>query len=290
VAKAPALTKPKAVANAAPKLKAPKSTKAKIVAKAEPKAKSTKSEAKTAKASGASTAKISAAKNKNLASNFEPPPKPPIYTSAANANADMPGAAIEPAKPAPAPSTNKSLSTSVSAAPQKLAAAEPPTPSPAVSAKTEIPKPAPEPAKAETPKAEAAPKAETKADTAKSDAKVALLTPPPTSAPTADGGAALTIPFAKEGATLSDNARGALVTVAKHALGDSAIQLQVLAYASGDEDSASKARRLSLSRALAVRSFLIDQGVHSTRIEVRALGNKVPDGPPDRVDLVEQKH
>ncbi len=47
----------------------------------------------------------------------------------------------------------------------------------------------------------------------------------------------------------------------------------------------SKARRLSLSRALAVRAFLIDQGVRSTRMDVRALGDKVQDGPSDRVDI-----
>ena len=69
-----------------------------------------------------------------------------------------------------------------------------------------------------------------------------------------------------------------------------AVVVMLIAYAQGDPDQASNARRLSLSRALAVRSFLIDQGVHSSRIEVRALGNKVTDGPPDRVDLVVQKH
>lgn len=63
------------------------------------------------------------------------------------------------------------------------------------------------------------------------------------------------------------------------------IRMQLLAYASGENLSASKARRLSLSRALAIRSYLISQGVRSTRIDVRALGNKVPVGRPDRVDL-----
>jgi hypothetical protein len=30
----------------------------------------------------------------------------------------------------------------------------------------------------------------------------------------------------------------------------------------------------------------MDKGIPSTRIDVRALGNKVEDGPPDRVDVV----
>ena len=63
-------------------------------------------------------------------------------------------------------------------------------------------------------------------------------------------------------------------------------RLQLKAYASAQDSSASAARRLSLSRALAVRSFLIESGVSSTRIDVRALGAKSEAGPPDRVDLV----
>ena len=63
-------------------------------------------------------------------------------------------------------------------------------------------------------------------------------------------------------------------------------RLQLKAYAGARDSSASAARRLSLSRALAVRSFLIESGVNSTRIDVRALGAKSESGPEDRVDLV----
>jgi len=62
--------------------------------------------------------------------------------------------------------------------------------------------------------------------------------------------------------------------------------VQLLAYAEGSADTASQARRLSLSRALAVRAYLIDLGVRSTRMDVRALGPKTDDGPADRVDVV----
>ena len=37
--------------------------------------------------------------------------------------------------------------------------------------------------------------------------------------------------------------------------------------------------------ALAIRSFLIENGVRSTRIDVRALGNKTSEEPLNRVDL-----
>jgi outer membrane protein OmpA-like peptidoglycan-associated protein len=59
----------------------------------------------------------------------------------------------------------------------------------------------------------------------------------------------------------------------------------VMAYASGVPEDPSTARRLSLSRALAVRSVLMAAGVPSARIYVRALGSAAPEGPTDRVDL-----
>lgn len=63
-------------------------------------------------------------------------------------------------------------------------------------------------------------------------------------------------------------------------------RLQLKAYAAGKGNNTSKARRLSLSRALAVRSFLIENGLRSTRIDVRALGIARDGGAPDRVDIV----
>ena len=63
------------------------------------------------------------------------------------------------------------------------------------------------------------------------------------------------------------------------------MRLQLLAYAGNADTSASAARRLSLSRALAVRSYLIENGVRSTRIDVRALGNKSTEEVTERVDI-----
>ena len=63
-------------------------------------------------------------------------------------------------------------------------------------------------------------------------------------------------------------------------------RIQLKAFAAGSADRPSTARRLSLSRALAVRSFLIEQGLRSTRIDVRALGVPADDGPADRVDVI----
>jgi outer membrane protein OmpA-like peptidoglycan-associated protein len=61
--------------------------------------------------------------------------------------------------------------------------------------------------------------------------------------------------------------------------------VNVLAYAAGKPDDLSTARRLSLSRGLAVRSVLLASGVPSAHIFVRALGATPSNGPADRVDL-----
>ena len=64
-------------------------------------------------------------------------------------------------------------------------------------------------------------------------------------------------------------------------------RIQLRAYASSDDGTASAARRLALARALQVRAFLIENSVRSTRIDVRALGDKVEgSGPLDRIDIV----
>jgi outer membrane protein OmpA-like peptidoglycan-associated protein len=61
--------------------------------------------------------------------------------------------------------------------------------------------------------------------------------------------------------------------------------ISVLAYAAGKPDDPSTARRLSLSRGLAVRSVLLASGIPSARIYVRALGATASNGPADRVEL-----
>jgi len=63
----------------------------------------------------------------------------------------------------------------------------------------------------------------------------------------------------------------------------------ITAFATGTPEDPSTPRRLSLSRALTVRSVLINEGVASIRIYVKALGATAPaiaDGPADRVDIV----
>jgi outer membrane protein OmpA-like peptidoglycan-associated protein len=88
---------------------------------------------------------------------------------------------------------------------------------------------------------------------------------------------------------LSNKASLGLENVAAALSEDAGLRIQLLAYAGQIGDSPSQARRLSLSRALAARSKLIEQGVRSTRIDVRALGNKSAGGPADRIDIIVTK-
>ncbi|MBL8833492.1 MAG: OmpA family protein, partial [Rhodospirillales bacterium] len=86
-------------------------------------------------------------------------------------------------------------------------------------------------------------------------------------------------------ADINDAGKAALAPVVAELQRDASARLQLQAFASGGDDQGGQARRLSLSRALAVRGQLIEQGIASTRMDVRALG-RTTDGPPDRVDIV----
>jgi outer membrane protein OmpA-like peptidoglycan-associated protein len=78
-----------------------------------------------------------------------------------------------------------------------------------------------------------------------------------------------------------------LDTVASQLAANAKLRLQLVAYASGVADDAVAARRLSLARAVQMRSYLIAKGVSSVRMDVRALGNRNESGgPADRVDVM----
>lgn len=98
-------------------------------------------------------------------------------------------------------------------------------------------------------------------------------------------GKAVRVVFNPGVSKLPSQAKDGLRAVVAQIKGAATLRLQLLAYAGSSSMSSSKARRVSLSRALSVRSFLIESGVRSTRIDVRALGNKSPEKPINRVDV-----
>jgi outer membrane protein OmpA-like peptidoglycan-associated protein len=113
--------------------------------------------------------------------------------------------------------------------------------------------------------------------------------PPPVSetaatkaAPTTAG---LRLTFAPDQSDLSPDSSASIKQLATSAPPGDDTTFNVQAYAPGKPDDPSTARRVSLSRAMAVRAALVASGVPSARIFVRALGEQFGDGPPDRVDI-----
>ena len=98
-------------------------------------------------------------------------------------------------------------------------------------------------------------------------------------APAPSGGAvAASVVFSGQSAELSDAAKADLDRIAKNISDRSLRQVELRAH-TGSNDPES--RKVSLARALIVRSYLIDKGVKS-RIEIGAFAG---DGG-DRVDIL----
>jgi len=183
-------------------------------------------------------------------------------------------AAVAPILPVPPVPPAAEVATSAPASPPKLVA-------PAV------PAPAASPPAATIP---AAPPAEVAlAPLVPATPSTAPPAPPPIVAnaesaatPTATG---LTVTFGPDQSDLSGASDAAIQKLARSAPNSDTTSFNVLAFAHGDPQDPSTARRLSLSRALAIRGALMAAGVPSTRVYVRALGDEPGKGPPDRVDI-----
>lgn len=183
-----------------------------------------------------------------------------------------------PKKPSPAKPAKKTAAAPPAplTAPPKapVVAATPPAKiQPPAAAEPELkPAPAAKTAAASAPAAQSTPAATEQAST------------PPAAAALTEG-RAMQVAFAGGASKLPDASKDELTKLAKQLKDNEALRLQLQAYAGGADLSASKARRLSLSRALSVRSFLIENGIRSTRIDVRALGDKTTEEPVNRVDV-----
>lgn len=119
-------------------------------------------------------------------------------------------------------------------------------------------------------------------------ASAPAATPPvQMAAATTVGSGLSTVKFAPGATELPAGPQATLDKIADRLLHDDTLRVQLIAHATGTSDEAMEARRISLARAVAVRAYLIDKGVRSLRIDVRALGNRDDDGPAqDQVDLM----
>jgi outer membrane protein OmpA-like peptidoglycan-associated protein len=200
----------------------------------------------------------------------------PGSTSPTQPNATALGSPVPAPAPMPTlPQSDQAPATPVVApTPAHVEAPNPPPPPPAQASNNAAPVPlvAPPPAAAT-----AAP------------ATASSAPPAPTQLASAAsiGGALNTVKFAAGAVDLPSDSQAMLNTVAAKLMADDTLRVQLIAHASGTADQAMEARRVSLARAVAVRAYLIDKGVRSLRMDVRALGNRADDGPPgDQVDLL----
>ena len=120
-------------------------------------------------------------------------------------------------------------------------------------------------------------------------AKPEQAAPPPIS-PSAGGAVepiqgGLRVLFSPERTDLTQGTEDAIKAYLASVPKTAGTSFNVTAYAAGPPEDPSTPRRLSLSRALAIRSVMMADGIDSPRIYVRALGASAAGGPPDRVDI-----
>jgi len=199
-----------------------------------------------------------------------PMPEATPDAPAPGVNAETPPAA--PAVEAPAPPAEATEAPAPEQPAEEQAAQEPPA--------------AEEPAATPPAEAEAA---EGKAPEEKPAEEAAAETPPEPdpgqpAPPIPQGG--IRIVFPTELNEVPSEANAALDDLAAQMLADENMRIQIMCYASGTEDTESKARRKSLARCINIRQYLFKKDVRTTRMDVRALGLKSEGQPADRVDIV----
>jgi outer membrane protein OmpA-like peptidoglycan-associated protein len=212
------------------------------------------------------------------------PPRPKIDATHPAAAAPQkppraPAAAVATAAPPRDGAPAKAAADAASSAPPSAGSNPLPAPT-AAAAATPAPPPAPAPVTAmNAPPAVKSPAA-----------KVAPAAAPP-AAPKAPPPPPTRLLFATGAVDLPDGDKPKLDAVAEWLDTNQQARIEVVAYAAGSAEQANDARRTSLTRALAVRKYLADHGVATTRMEVRALGNHSAEGdPPDRVDIAPLEH
>jgi len=122
--------------------------------------------------------------------------------------------------------------------------------------------------------------------------RTASTTPPPRTTPSGAAAAGLRkqtmIPFAAGASSPAAGDVTAIHTLAASlsaALSSGNGRVQLDSYGGPRGDKSSDSRRLSLKRALVVRELLIEDGIPSEKIDVRALGGADDGGEADRVDI-----
>ena len=177
-----------------------------------------------------------------------------------------------PAAPAPVPVTRAEPVPPPAPAPS-VATTAPPPPAPSPPPVTATPTPSPPPVAAVTP----APPPVVAAPEPPPDPKAARPAPnEQRAAPPSSVAPAVSVLFATNSAEISDLGKSDLDRVAKTISQQRMAAVELRAFAGGTDPT--DARKVALARALAVRSYLIDQGVKA-RIEVGAFAAAAAPAP-----------
>ena len=98
---------------------------------------------------------------------------------------------------------------------------------------------------------------------------------------------AVSLAFSGSESRITPEMEAVLKDITTRLVADNGLRVQLNAFASGEAGNQSSARRISLSRALSVRDYLVEQGgITPTRMDVRALGDQTQKQPVDRIDFV----
>ncbi|GAN90688.1 hypothetical protein Gbfr_021_015 [Gluconobacter frateurii M-2] len=105
-------------------------------------------------------------------------------------------------------------------------------------------------------------------------------------------GGGMRILFAPESSDLNDDSLKSVVAYANTLRDQPEKRIILTGYATLPGDDISMPRRISLARALAIRSIFINAGVATTRLYPRAMGrpDKNDTNPPDRLDIVTESN
>jgi outer membrane protein OmpA-like peptidoglycan-associated protein len=112
--------------------------------------------------------------------------------------------------------------------------------------------------------------------------------PSPLSVSQSGGLARVVMPFDRDADKLDDRLQASLRREVMPLLQNNpGWNIQIQSFATSASDEAGSDKRLSLARALAVRSWMMEQGIAADRLDIRARGEgEKSDQPADRVELV----
>jgi len=237
----------------------------------------------------------------------EPAPQPVPQPASAPEPEPAPQPAPEPepeATPEPTPTAKADPEPSPEPEPEPAATPEPPasdTASDTAAATAPPPKPSiadePAPEPAATASADDAPAAlpemeepsAAKSQSAAESTSTQVAAIDPSIIVERDEG--LSVLFDPGAQDLPEGAEAALDQVAQQMKADGELRLRLRGYALANGDTANQSRRVSLFRALAVRTYLMKRDVSSRRMDVQALGANQPTdgGSSNRVDVILQQ-